>query len=110
MNSSWAMALAVAFRRGTASGYRGGIVDNHQDVFVSPGRLRQRPHYVHPDALEGHLYDGQWNQRAGGRSSRGRFSDRWGRPGRTVLLPRPTPASENDHKCVGCISCPEMPR
>ncbi len=60
------MALAVAFRRGSPL-VPGGVVDDHQDVFVSSGRLRQRPHKVHPDALEGHLNDGQRYQRAGGR-------------------------------------------
>ncbi len=41
-------------------------MDYHQDVFVAPGGLWQRPYQIHPDALEGHLDDGQRNQRAGG--------------------------------------------
>ncbi len=66
-NSSWAMALAVALRRGDCFRIPGGIVDYHQDVFVVPGVLWQRPYQIHSDALEGHLDDGQRNQRAGGR-------------------------------------------
>ncbi len=33
---------------------------------MSPGRLRQQPHKLCPDALEGHLDDGQRYQRTGG--------------------------------------------
>ncbi len=39
---------------------------------MAPGRLRQRPYQVHPNAFEGHLNDGQWNQWAGGRLPRRR--------------------------------------
>ncbi len=54
--------------QGDRLGVPGGVVDDHHvDVFVSPGRLRQQPHKVHPDALEGHLDDGKRYQRAGGR-------------------------------------------
>ncbi len=60
------MALAVAFTERDCFRIPGGIVDNHQDVFVAPGGLWQRPYWIHSDALEGHLDDGQRNQRAGG--------------------------------------------
>ncbi len=55
------------FSEGKCLWIPGGVVDNHQDVFMSPGRLRQWPQKVHSDALEGHLDDGQWYQWAGGR-------------------------------------------
>lgn len=36
----------------------GGVVDNHQDVFVVPGGLRQQPYEIHAHLLEGDPDDG----------------------------------------------------
>ncbi len=40
------MFFAFAARRGRASGYRGGVVQDDQDVLMTPGRLRQRSHQI----------------------------------------------------------------
>ncbi|XP_016432023.1 harmonin-like [Sinocyclocheilus rhinocerous] len=38
--------FGVGFSEGHCLRVPGGIIDDHQDVFMSPGRLRQRPHKV----------------------------------------------------------------
>ncbi len=54
---------------------------------MAPGGLWQRPYQIHSDALEGHLDDGQRNQRAGGRClGRGPLT---GRAGLTEAFHRP---------------------
>ncbi len=47
--------------RGTkGNGFRvpGGVVQNNQDVLMTPGRLWQQSHQNNPDPLEGHIDDG----------------------------------------------------
>ncbi len=55
---------------------------------MTPGRFWQRSHQIHPDPLEGHIDDGQRNERAGGRTTR-----------RCLLAGRATTA-EPFHFCI----------
>ncbi len=52
------MVFAVAFRRGIASGTGGGIVDDHQDVFMSRADLGNGPTRSIPLRSKWHLDDG----------------------------------------------------
>ncbi len=50
--------LGSGFAKGNGFRVASGVVHYHEDVFVAPGGLWQRPYQIHPYPLEGHLEDG----------------------------------------------------
>ncbi len=54
--------MFAGFTEGYYLGVSSGIVDNYQDVFMSPTRLGKWPYKVHAYLLIGHLNYWHWDQ------------------------------------------------
>ncbi len=69
--------MFAGFTEGYCLGVSSGIVENYQDVFMSPTRLEKGPYKVHAYPLKGHLNYCHWDQGTWKRSLRSGLLTNW---------------------------------